>query len=204
MKRVLIFFLFLVGISISSTAQIYIDNQGNVYDQRKPKEKQDIRNKIAEPNTSWFDKSNLEFGGNFGLQFGNYTLINISPQVGYRFSKYFSAGAGIGYTYYKSDYGQYDFKEHFASFNLYGNIYPMDFIIFSVKPEISHMWMTRESTESKGDKISDNKFVPSLVLGGGVRLGGFTIQLKYDIAQNNYSPYGSKIFYSVGYTFSSY
>ena len=42
-----------------------------------------------------FQKEKLFVGGNFGLTFGSYTLINVSPQVGYRFSDLFAAGMGI-------------------------------------------------------------------------------------------------------------
>ncbi len=35
-----------------------------------------------------FDKSKLFFGGNLGLAFGNYTIINVSPLVGYRFTEF--------------------------------------------------------------------------------------------------------------------
>ena len=40
-----------------------------------------------------FQKERLFFGGNFGLTFGNYTLINVSPQIGYRFTDLFAAGS---------------------------------------------------------------------------------------------------------------
>ncbi|MBL7736479.1 MAG: hypothetical protein JNL51_13545 [Chitinophagaceae bacterium] len=46
-----------------------------------------------------FDRNKLFFGGNFGLSFGNNTLVNISPQAGYRFNRHFAAGAGINALY---------------------------------------------------------------------------------------------------------
>ena len=46
-----------------------------------------------------FQKENLFIGGNFGLTFGDYTLINVSPQLGYRFNDYLAAGFGINGQY---------------------------------------------------------------------------------------------------------
>ena len=48
-----------------------------------------------------FDKSKLFFGGNLGLAFGTYTIINVSPQVGYHFSPMFAGGVGVNYSYFK-------------------------------------------------------------------------------------------------------
>lgn len=199
MKKFLLMLL-AASFTILSSAQIYVDRQGNVTDQRKTT-RQNNENRGGNAKTksrSSFDPRRLEFGGNLGLQFGDYTTVNISPQIGYRFSNYFSAGAGIGYTYYSDNRGAYDYKEHFLSFNLYANIFPVNFLIFSVRPEISRMWLTEEYN---GQKYSDEKFVPSVVAGGGFRVGGMTAQIKYDVVQDKYSPYGNRLFYSIGYTF---
>ena len=46
-----------------------------------------------------FQKDRLFVGGNFGLTFGNYTLINVSPQIGYRFTQHLAAGVGLNFQY---------------------------------------------------------------------------------------------------------
>jgi len=150
-----------------------------------------------------FNPSNLVFGGNLGLQFGNYTVVNVSPQLGYSFSKYVTAGAGLGYTYYKNDYyigrDKFDYKSSYFSMNLFGRFYPIEYLVVSLQPEISRMWRT---IDDYSGSYSENKFVPSVLVGGGVRLGGMIAMIQYDVVQNNNSPYGDNIFYSVGYTFS--
>ena len=199
MKRLNLILLFIICSTLIGYSQIFVDNQGNIYDQREIRTKQRSTQQAPKSSkSSSFDKRKLEFGGNLGLQFGDHTLINISPQVGYQFSKYFSAGAGIGYTYYNYDKYRNNYTEHFASFNLYGNIYPVSFLVLSVKPEISRVWISHEVDQQK---YTDNKFVPSIVVGGGVRFINLTLQIKYDLVQDDYSPYGDTIFYSIGYTF---
>lgn len=200
MKRLSILIFSLISFLALANAQIFVDNQGNVIDQRNT-EQQKVQTKKQQPKASTrsnFDKKRLEFGGNLGLQFGNYTSVNISPQVGYKFSNYFSAGAGLGYSYFNQDGHNYDITEHFASFNLYGTFYPVSFLVFSVKPEISRMWQT---TEYMRVKSTYSKFVPSVVVGGGLRFGPMMAQIKYDVVQDDFSPYGNRVFYSIGYTF---
>lgn len=151
-----------------------------------------------------FDPSKLTLGGSFGLQFGDYTTINIAPQVGYSFNKYINAGAGITYTYYKDNY-YYNFDKikdsrSYFGFNLYARLYPVDFLVIMIQPEANRMWSTIKN-ERTSEKYTENKFVPSVVVGGGLRFGPVTAMLKYDIVQDRNSPYGNNIFYSVGYTF---
>lgn len=159
---------------------------------------------IKEESTSKFDARRLTFGGGFGLQFGDYTLVNVSPQVGYNFSDKFNAGVGLSYSYYKDDYRsnflKYEERRHYASFNLYARVYPIENIVLMVQPEASRVWYTAES-QGFGQKYSESKFVPSVVVGGGLRFGPMTAMLKYDLVQDSYSPYGDTVFYSIGYTF---
>jgi hypothetical protein len=56
------------------------------------RQKQEFREKPA-----WTEK--ITFGGNFGLQFGQVTQINISPLIGYRITDQFIAGGGPSFIY---------------------------------------------------------------------------------------------------------
>lgn len=151
-----------------------------------------------------FDMSRLEVGGNLGLQFGDYTVVNIAPQVGYRLNSYFTAGAGISYTYYKDEDRytngkSYDYKASYFGMNVFGRFYPIQYVVLSVQPEASRMWLTYDTPSGK---LKKNEFVPSVLLGGGVRLGPMIAMIQYDLIQDDNSPYSNKIFYSIGYTFS--
>lgn len=150
-----------------------------------------------------FDRSKLEIGGGVGLQFGDYTVVNVSPQVGYRLTPYFTLGAGVSYTYHKDDYyvdsRSYDYKSSYFGMNVFGRFYPIQYLVLSVQPEASRMW---RSYDGPNGKVKSNEFVPSVLLGGGVRLGPVTVMIQYDVIQDDNSPYSDKIFYSIGYTFS--
>lgn len=54
-----------------------------------------------EAESRFFDR--VYFGGNFNLQFGDFTVINISPLAGYMVTNRFSVGPGITYQYLKGE-----------------------------------------------------------------------------------------------------
>lgn len=141
------------------------------------------------------------FGGSFGMAFGSgYVSVNISPQVGYEFNRYFTAGGGIGYFYYKEDSRRNDFSQNYLGLNAFARFHPIRFISLEVQPEIYQMW------GSSGGKSIDSKTVPCVLVGGGVNIpsgrnGAVTMMIHYDLVQNEWSPYGSQIFYSIGYIF---
>src|SRR5450755_4452865 len=72
-----------------------------------------------------FDKSNLFFGGNLGLAFGTYTIVNVSPLIGYHFSPLFAAGVGVNYSYYGYDDGYLTSKQTYAGMSIFGRVYPI-------------------------------------------------------------------------------
>lgn len=58
----------------------------------------------------------IQFGGNFGLQLGTYTAINISPQVGIYPTDWLLMGGGISYMFVS----QYKYsRSHLAGANLF-------------------------------------------------------------------------------------
>jgi opacity protein-like surface antigen len=98
-----------------------------------------------EEKTRKFDPNRLVFGGSLGASFGDYTFINISPQVGYMFSPYFTAGAGINYVHTSEKYkynGQTisTYNYSYAGLNFFGRFFPVKFLMLSAQPEINYSW----------------------------------------------------------------
>jgi hypothetical protein len=159
-----------------------------------------------------FQKEKLFIGGNFGLMFGNTTLINISPQVGYRFSQLFAAGIGIN--------GQYSSQRVFTmsgqegrqklgivGLNVFGRIYPLDQLMLQVQPEANYLFgnVKFPGLNPETTKI-DASIVPSLLVGGGLVLpagrGAFIASVFVDILQHEKTPYGTRPIYNFGYNIS--
>ncbi|MBX2922670.1 MAG: hypothetical protein KF746_10800 [Chitinophagaceae bacterium] len=165
----------------------------------------------APPAQRGFDKSKLFFGGNFGLSFGNSTFINISPQIGYRFNQYLAAGAGVNFNYrsLKTEYtGGVTEREKYGygGLNIFGRLYPIQYILIQAQPEINYNWASYSITGAPTQKLP-GLLVPSLLLGaGGVipaggRNGALILMLQYDVIQAARNPYGNKVFFSFGYNF---
>jgi len=161
-------------------------------------QKQNLPAPPASATRSGFDKRNLVFGGGLGLSFGNdYTSFIIAPQVGYRFNNYFTAGAGISYSYYSFN----NWSQNYLGANIYARVTPISYIALQIQPEIYKMWA--------GDRFNNtiSKTVPCLLVGGGAilptgRNSAVSMMLYYDLVQNEYSPYFNRLVYSIGYIFS--
>ena len=157
-----------------------------------------------------FDKSRLFIGGNFGANFGDFTLINLSPQLGYRFSNFLAAGAGVNFIYSSIKYRNYnnDVESKAAygvtGLNLFGRVYPIREILFQVQPELNYTWGKYKYYDGRPDDKLSSTFVPSFLVGAGAALptgrGAFMAMLQYDVLQKDRSPYGTKPFLSLGYT----
>jgi hypothetical protein len=150
-----------------------------------------------------FQKDRLFVGGNFGLSFGNYTFINVSPQLGYRFNRFLAAGAGVNLQYVgiKQKYSNGDLysktSQGVAGLNLFGRVYPIQQFMLQVQPEANYVFgKQRNYFTDRIDEIRVKEIVPSLLAGGGLVLpsgrGAFIASLFYDVLQKESSPYGNR------------
>lgn len=162
-----------------------------------------------------FDPNRLVLGGNLGLSFGDISFINLSPQVGYQFSNSFIAGMGINYINtsitYRDLAGQRLYKESFsnAGINIFGRLFPTNFLFLMAQPEINYSWgKVKFYNSNQPDLELSSAWVPSFLVGGGLMLGGsqrgrggFMISVQYDLVQDPRSPYGTRPFIGMGYAF---
>jgi hypothetical protein len=168
------------------------------------------QDEVAPQKKGGLDPSRLFFGGNFGASFGNFTFINISPQVGYRITPAFSAGTGVNFIYQsnKLDYGSYVQKSNYgyAGLNVFGRLNLFRYLLANVQPEINYAWGKISEDPGNFEVKQPGKFVPSLLLGGGVAIptgqrGALVAMIQYDVLQNDLSPYGKRAFVTFGFNF---
>lgn len=163
-----------------------------------------------------FDPQRLVIGGNLGASFGDYTFVNLSPQVGYMFSKYITAGVGINYVHqsvknYQVGDNNYIYKEKYsyAGMNLFARFFPVRFLFLSAQPELNYSWgkiQFNNDYSSDADIKQAGKFVPSFLIGAGAVLspngkGGMFVSLQYDVIQDVRSPYGTRPYLNIGFGF---
>lgn len=180
-------------------------SQEPLYKIERPVKQQRYQSKSAQEPLSYNEgqgsQGRMVFGGAFGMAFSSgYVSVNISPQVGYEFNRYFTAGGGVGYFYYRDNSHGNDFSQNYLGVNAYARFHPIRFISLQVQPEIYQMW------GSAGGQSLDSQTVPCILVGGGVNIpsgrnGAVTMMIHYDLVQNDWSPYGNQMFYSVGYIF---
>lgn len=159
-----------------------------------------------------FDPSRLVFGGNLGASFGDFTFINFSPQVGYQFSNVLTAGAGINYIFQSAKYRDFNgneiYKNNFgyAGINIFGRIFPTNFLFISAQPEINYNWGKTKFKNGQADLKLESKWVPTFLVGAGAVVGGrngrgMLLSVQYDLAQDPRSPYGNKPYINIGFGF---
>lgn len=156
----------------------------------------------ADPNR-WF------FGGNFGLTFGDYTLINVSPQVGYRFTERVAAGGGVNLQYasIKERYSNGDayrkISQGVTGLNLFGRVYPIQNFMLQLQPEANYVFGRVKYYDATPNSKLNGKIVPSLLAGGGLVFpsgrGALIMAVFYDVLQDPNSPYSNKPVINFGY-----
>lgn len=135
-------------------------------------------------------KDRVFFGGNLGLQFGSYTLVNLAPVVGLKITKQWSAGTRISYTYYRVNDGFSIFDDHLYGASLFSRYFIYrDVFLHAEYEQINGDWY------GNGERFNSE----SLMVGGGylMRIGdkaGFQLSILFNILDGAaFSPYVNPI-----------
>jgi hypothetical protein len=150
------------------------------------------------PKAKWTDR--LITGGGLGLQFGDYTYIQIAPILGYRVTDQFHAGIGLNYTYYKYNDRAYNYKYETSIYG--GSVWTRYFFLENLFGEATFEMLNMDVPGPNYELVRDN--IPVLMVGGGYAqsIGGqsaLLLRILWDVIEDPYSPYANPIF-SVGFS----
>ena len=149
----------------------------------------------------------LVYGGGFGVQFGNATLIDLSPTIGYRVSDQFTLGTGISYkynhikenTYNPSNGRWYDYTSNIYGGSIWGRYYRLKNIF--AHAEIEQLRIDYRFTDvnsSLPTEIKNGVDVTSVLVGAGYRqpIGQrvfFNILVLFNLNETDFTPYNNPI-----------
>jgi hypothetical protein len=145
-------------------------------------------------------KERLFFGGNFGLQFGTFTDIQVAPVIGLWVLPRLAVGVGPDYRFYKDPYERT---------NIYGGKGYMQFVViknlnsflplgvntgifFHAEDEL----LSLESSYWKGAGTSGRFYINTLLAGGGIsqqigRRSSMNIMVLWALNDPGYEVYGT-------------
>jgi len=161
----------------------YSFSQFDEYDNKPEEEK----SKIAKP---FMDK--IFYGGDFGLQFGTITYINISPQVGYYFNDYLGAGIGASYAYTKDNI--YNYQTSIYGGSIFAQAYPLKMLI--IHGEILALNYEDMSTYPGW---TDRAWDTGMLAGGGYRMtfgkkSAINYMMLWNFNETDNTPYTNPVF----------
>lgn len=121
--------------------------------------------------------SKFYYGGNLGLMFGTYTVIDISPEVGYRVTERFHVGTGLNYTYYqyKQDgtyngsnaTGGYSYSSSIYGIRFFTRYYVLDNIFLHVEDDYINLDVPTVPDQYPHNPSISRQWLNSVLVGGG-------------------------------------
>jgi hypothetical protein len=146
------------------------------------------------------------FGGDFGLSFGDFTFVNLSPRVGYRINQNTFAGGSIRYTYLRLQrrdsqtnqiINQFTQEENWIGAGLFFQRSILDNFFVGIEPELIQIIRSRPQEY--------RALVPYILVGGGLlqKFGNSItfLGLYYNITHEQYPLTPSPIVIRAGFGF---
>lgn len=201
MKKLI--FIFFTTLLVSS-AFFQLHAQVTPIDPDAAEETTDDKNKASEQagDDKLFDR--LVFGGNFGLSFGTYTNIDISPLVGYKITPKLTSGIGFIYQYvkYQDPYNNpYNYTDDYKATVWGGRVFTQYDIFYGLfaHTEYEMQYLKYEFLESPYD--SGSVEIPALYLGAGYKLKLGENSALQILALYNFLYNSNDLFYMQPWTF---
>ena len=170
------------------SAVLLITSYTSIYSQEyDPYTYQDI-----EPKSSLND--NIFYGGGFGLQFGTFILIKVTPEIGYRLTENFELGIGVNYMFTKNSY--YNFSDHVYGANIFGRLFVYNDIYIQGEYEMLNVADFDYTTSYyTGERI----FIPGILGGIGYRQkigekAAILTSILYNFTISDKTPYYNPVF----------
>lgn len=134
------------------------------------------------------------FGGGIGLQFGTFSVIRLTPEIGIRPKEMFEFGIGAYYLYSKSFY--WNISGHVYGGNVFGRLYVYQDIYIQGEYEILNV---EDIDYSTGFYTGERIFVPGILGGVGFRQkvgkrSAILSSIMYNFTITNKTPYNNPIF----------
>jgi hypothetical protein len=150
-----------------------------------------------ESKPGFFDR--VYFGGGLGLQFGDQTVIQVAPIIGYKVTEKFHVGVGGTYIYYhvKDPYYNLEYKTNIYGGSVFTKYFLFDEIFAYAEYGILNLEVPYDPLGSNY-YLYKRKNVSSLLLGGGYRqmIGesvGIELVVLYDVIDDRDSPYSNPV-----------
>lgn len=94
-----------------------------------------MKTKSVKPKVAW--KDSLYYGGNLGLQItGNGSLIDVSPNIGYKFNKFASVGLQAIFTNLTYRYGSSNYKYMFYGAGTFIRLKPLPYLFLQAEYDL--------------------------------------------------------------------
>lgn len=149
-------------------SQVEEDDDDYVEDNRRAKRERPLPPNERTSAPSSGEESKWIFGGDFGLSFGDFTFINLSPRVGYALNDNLILGATLRYTYYRLDIRNINgqilpserIEQNWIGTGLFVQQVILENFFVGFEPEVIQINQLRPFRESV--------VVPFTLLGGGI------------------------------------
>ena len=193
-------------ILIASFTLVYSQTDSTIVDSSNTQQAK-IEKPKAKTNKEPFIKR-LYFGGEFGLSFGSYTTLTVSPLIGYRLTPKLYTGVQFHYTWAKHTVktitGDKSYNYHNYGFSAFLRWYAIKNLYFHIEPEF--MNYQQNEFDNNGIFIEEKRYwVPYIWAGAGLRKmiskrSWMSAHVLFDLLNDSNSPYREwEPRYSVGF-----